>query len=245
MELLYVALAGTGSALATGAGAVPVFLAAHRARSALPFLGGLAVGAMVVASFVGLLEPALGAGSGPEVAAGTAVGVAFVILARRGLRARQRRIAGLGSASGARSMLVFGVLLVHSLPEGLALGAAFASETAGLGLFVALAIALQNVPEGTAVALPMQAEGAAPRRQVGAAIASSLPQPVGAIAAYLLVEQVDPLLPASLSFAAGAMLAVVVLDLLPEAWRGAHVGALAGAAAGAAAMFALSAVAGV
>lgn len=245
MELPYVALAGVASAVATGGGAIPVALAAERARAALPLLGGIAIGAMVVASIVGLLAPALDAGSAGEVVTGALVGLVFVLVARRALAARRTHTQRLDPTRGLRSALVFGVLLVHSLPEGLALGAAFASETEGLGLFITLAIALQNVPEGTAVALPMQAEGQPPRRQVLAAIASSLPQPVGAVAAYLLVDQVEPLLPASLAFAAGAMLTVVVLDLLPEAWRGARGPAVAGAAIGAAAMVALSVVAGV
>ena len=242
MEPLYVLLAGLASAVATGAGAIPVFMAADRARALLPLLGGVALGAMVVASFVGLLIPALDDGSAAEVVAGAVAGALFVLVARKALLQHRGDVHRLG---GARSTLVFGVLLVHSLPEGLALGAAFASETAGLGLFVTLAIALQNVPEGTAVALPMEAEGAPPRRQVLAAIASSIPQPIGAVAAYALVERVDPLLPASLSFAAGAMLMVVAVDLLPEAWRGARGRALAGAVVGATAMLALSAVAGV
>ena len=81
-----------------------------------------------------------------------------------------------------RSVLVFGVLLLHSLPEGFAIGTAFASETEGLGLFVILAIALQNVPEGTSVAIPMEAAGFQPRQQFWAAVLTSAPQPVVSLA---------------------------------------------------------------
>ena len=143
-------------------------------------------------------------------------------------------------------MLVFGVLLVHSLPEGFAIGTAFASEREGLGLFVLLAIALQNIPEGTAAAIPMQEAGFTPAQQFWAAVATSAPQPVGAVLAYLLVEQIDALLPFSFAFAAGAMLALVARELAPQAWTsGGRRLALGGAAAGAAAMLALSAAVGV
>ena len=80
-------------------------------------------------------------------------------------------------------MLVFAVLLVHSLPEGFAIGTAFASDTEGLGLFVILAIGLQNIPEGTSVAIPMNASGFSAGQQFWAAVATSAPQPVGALLA--------------------------------------------------------------
>jgi zinc transporter, ZIP family len=109
-----------------------------------------------------------------------------------------------------------------------------------------LAIALQNIPEGTASAIPMQQAGFPAWQQFWAAAATSLPQPLGAVVAYLLVEQIQALLPFSFAFAAGAMLALVALELVPQAftartWRS----ALAGAAAGAVAMLALSAAVGV
>ena len=145
----------------------------------------------------------------------------------------------MGQLTGAgvrRSVLVFAVLLVHSLPEGLAIGTAFASDTEGLGLFVILAIALQNIPEGTSVAIPMDAAGFPPGQQFWAAVLTSAPQPVGAVLAYLLVEEVESLLPFSFAFAAGAMLCLVAVELAPEAFkpgtrRVALVGTVSGAAA--------------
>jgi zinc transporter, ZIP family len=112
-------------------------------------------------------------------------------------------------------VLVFVVLLVHSLPEGFAIGTAYASDTAGLSLFVITAIGVQNIPEGTSVAIPMAAAGFSRSRQFWAAVATSAPQPIGAAVAFLLVEQIEPLLPFSFGFAAGAMLALVVAELLP------------------------------
>ena len=143
-------------------------------------------------------------------------------------------------------MLVFGVLLVHSLPEGLAIGTAYASDRAGLSLFVILAIALQNIPEGTSIALPMEMAGFSRSRQFWAAVLTSAPQPIGAVAAFLVVEQVQGLLPASFGFAAGAMLALVAIELVPRAFGGRRMlGASAGALGGAGVMFALAAAFGV
>ena len=141
--------------------------------------------------------------------------------------------------------LVFFVLFVHSLPEGLALGTAWASTTEGLAAFIVIAIAVQNVPEGTSVAIPMEAAGYGPAQQFWAAVATSLPQPIAAPIAFLLVEQVESLLPFSFAFAAGAMLALVAIEVFPEALRGDVRGALAGTALGAAGMLALSIALGV
>ena len=77
------------------------------------------------------------------------------------------------------SVLVFVVLFVHSLPEGFALGTAYASDTAGLSLFVFLAIALQNIPEGTSVAIPMADAGFNRPQMFWAAVLTSAPQPSG------------------------------------------------------------------
>jgi zinc transporter, ZIP family len=245
-ELILLALAGAGTALATGLGAVPVFALGARADGLRPLLWGVAAGVMGVASVVGLLEPALDEGSAAAVAGGLAAGIVFLLGGRRALARRDVHVGALRGAGVRRSLLVFGVLLVHSLPEGFAIGAAFASDRAGLGLFVILAIGLQNVPEGTASAIPMREAGFTPAQQFWAAVATSAPQPVGAVAAYVLVEELEGLLPVSFAFAAGAMLALIVLELVPQAftvrtWRS----ALAGAAAGAALMLGLSAAIGV
>ena len=123
--------------------------------------------------------------------AGLVTGIAFLLASRRLLKKRDVHVGQLSGAGVRRSVLVFGVLLVHSLPEGFAIGTAFASETEGLGLFVILAIALQNVPEGTSVAIPMEAAGFRPRQQFWAAVLTSAPQPVGALVAYALVQEIE------------------------------------------------------
>ncbi|HYU61307.1 MAG TPA: ZIP family metal transporter [Solirubrobacterales bacterium] len=245
--MLVLILAGTGTALATGLGAIPVFLIGPRAAESMrPFLLGFAAGVMTAASIVGLVLPALDEGSGAEVAAGLVAGLGFLIATRRYLRSRDPHIGRLRGAGVSTSILVFAVLLAHSLPEGLAIGAAYASDTQGLALFVIVAIALQNIPEGTSVAVPMQGAGFSHGQQFWAAVGTSAPQPVGAVIAYLAVEEVSSLLPVSFAFAAGAMLTLVVAEVVPEAlstggWRS----VAAGCTIGAAVMVALSLVLGV
>ena len=239
--MLELILAASATALATGLGAIPVFLLGTRAAALTPALLGVAGGVMAVASVAGLILPALDEGTGAEVAAGLAVGVAFLLGARRWIDHSDRTPLG----SGRTSLLVFAVLFVHSLPEGFAIGTAYASETAGLGLFVVLAIAIQNIPEGTSVAIPMAADRQSPARQFWAAVGTSLPQPVGAVIAFLLVEEITALLPLSFAFAAGAMLALVVVEVMPEALRGSRRGAAAGFGGGAVVMLGLSSLLGV
>jgi ZIP family zinc transporter len=246
MDVVVLALAGGATAVATGLGAIPVFLLGQRAESLRPFLWGLAVGLMSVASVVGLILPALDEGSGGEVAAGLTAGVLFLLASRRLLAHRDPHIAGLDGAGVRRSLLVFGVLLVHSLPEGFAIGTAFASDTEGLALYVFLAIALQNIPEGTSVAIPMESAGFGRSQQFWAAVLTSAPQPVGAVVAFLAVEQITGLLPLSFTFAAGAMLALVVVEMVPQALvPGGRWKALLGSAAGAGAMVLLALLLGV
>jgi len=111
---------------------------------------------------------------------------------------------------------------------------------------VILAIALQNIPEGTATAIPMEAAGFSRAQQFWAAVLSSVPQPVGALIAYALVQQIEGLLAFSFAFAAGAMLALVVVELLPQAFRRGHLGsAAAGSLVGASLMVLLALTLGV
>jgi len=244
--LAALALAGSATALATGLGAVPVFLLGARAVRLRPFLWGLAVGLMGVASVVGLLLPAIDEGGRESVAAGVVAGVLFLLGSRRLLAGRDVHVGKLRGAGVRRSLLVFGVLLVHSLPEGFAIGTAFASDTEGLALFVVLAIGLQNVPEGTSVAIPMQSAGFGRGQQFWAAVLTSAPQPIGAVAAYLAVERISGLLPFSFAFAAGAMLSLVAIELAPQAFsRGGRFAATAGTVAGAGVMVLLAVTLGV
>ena len=201
---------------------------------------------MSVASVAGLLLPGLDEGSAGSVGLGVAAGGLFLLVARRALDPRHHHVERARRTDVRTSILVFVVLLVHSLPEGFAIGTAFASDTEGLALFIFLAIALQNVPEGTSVAIPMESAGFGHAQQFWGAVLTSAPQPVGAVIAYLAVEEINGLLPFSFAFAAGAMLALVVAELAPEAYAaGGRLAAAAGTAVGAALMLVLAALLGV
>jgi ZIP family zinc transporter len=194
---------------------------------------------------VGLLVPAVEEGSAAEIGIGLAIGVLFLLAVSRQL-SPDAGFLGRDGPGARTSALVFLVLLVHSLPEGLAIGTAFASDRAGLSLFVILAIGIQNVPEGTSVAIPMQEAGFGRARQFWAAVATSAPQPIGALIAFLAVEEVSGLLPFSFSFAAGAMLALIVVEMLPKAYAGQRLmGPSSGLCLGAAVMLTLAYALGV
>jgi zinc transporter, ZIP family len=233
-QVLVLVFAAAGTALVTGLGAIPVFILGDRARKMTPALLGFAAGVMGVASIAGLLIPATEGGSALAVLLGLALGSGVLGLARRVLDADHSFMGR--SGPGARTAaLIFAVLFIHSLPEGLAIGTAFASDRAGLSLFVILAMALQNIPEGTSVAIPMEAAGFSRRRQFWAAVGTSAPQPVGALIAFIAVEQLNSLLAFSFAFAAGAMLALIIVEMLPQAyalpdWLSPSVGVLLGAA---------------
>jgi ZIP family zinc transporter len=196
---------------------------------------------MTVAAIEGLLVPAFEEGSAGVVIAAAVAGAVALLASRSALR-RRAPAGALATEAGRRSLLVFGVLFVHSLPEGLAIGSAYASTREGLSAFVIAAIAIQNVPEGTATAIPMQAAGYSGRAQVGAAILTSVPQVPGALLAWIAVEQIQGLLPVAFAVAAGAMLMLVAADMLPDAWAtGSHARVALGCAAGAATMIAIAA----
>lgn len=242
MDVLYLSLAATATVLVTGLGAIPVFFLGARAESLRPLLWGATVGSMTVASVAGLVLPGLDEGSPAEVGAGIATGAGFLLASRAALKHRDEGHAEV--APGMRmSILVFAVLFVHSIPEGFAIGAAYASDRAGLSLFVIVAIALHNVPEGTTIAIPMSIAGYSRARQFWAAVGTSVPQLPGALAAFLLVQWAEVALPASFGFAAGAMLALVAVELAPAAFgSGRHRSVVAGVAVGASVMLSLAAL---
>ena len=216
MVLLTVFLLACATALATGLGALPVaWLGPDRTARWRPLLWGIAAGVMTAAS-VGLIIEPIGKSQWVPLIFGGLLGVAFLVAGQRAMHGREMQIGELSGVHVRRSALVFAVLFVHSLPEGFALGSSWSADDA-LGLFVFIAIALQNVPEGTATAIPMAQAGFSASQQFWAAVGTSLPQPIGAVVAYLMVEQITALLPWSLGFAAGAMVALVVLELLPDA----------------------------
>jgi zinc transporter ZupT len=113
-------------------------------------------------------------------------------------------------------------MTLHSLPEGVAIGVAYGgaaeSGSTALGLSVAIALAVHNIPEGVAITVALRGQGISTLQAMGWAVVSSIPQPLAAPIAAAAIWLFEPLLPAGLGFAAGAMMYLVVAELLPEAY---------------------------
>lgn len=127
--------------------------------------------------------------------------------------------AGWGGTVG---LLVFIAMTVHSIPEGVAVGVGYTADATGsgggaMGPTLALAIALHNIPEGLAVAIPLHSAGVSYFRCFLAAVFTSLPQPIASVPAVVLAWLVQPIMPVLMGFAAGAMIFLIVLELIPEA----------------------------
>ena len=187
-ELLILFGLGSLTALACGLGAIPVFALGERVEQLRPALWGLAAGLMALASVVGLLVPALE--EGEPAAVGGDWRPASRSCCSPAARSPGATCTWAGSAAPAFAAACSSSSSCSctAFPEGFAIGTAYASERAGLGVFVILAIALQNVPEGTSVAIPMREAGFTAAQQFWAAVATSAPQPVGAVIAFALVE---------------------------------------------------------
>ena len=225
MNALAVFLAALATAAATGLGALPFVLVRRPERRWLGLANALASGFMIGAS-VGLAYE--GVAYGPErVALGAVAGAAFIALTHRLLgHDRGMHFGALQGADALRALLIVGVMTLHSFTEGVGVGVAFGGGEA-LGLFIAIAIAVHNVPEGLAISLVLVPRGATVRRAAAWSVFSSLPQPLMAVPAYLFVETFEPFLPAGLGFAAGAMAWLVARELLPEALRESRPGTVA------------------
>lgn len=224
--------------LGTMAGSAFVFFMkgdmSHRVQKSLL---GFASGVMVAASVWSLIIPAIemGAESGKwsvlPAAVGFLLGI-FFLLALDDLTPHLHM--GSDTPEGPRSRLSRTAMLalavtIHNLPEGMAVGVVFAGAEQGAAnmslasaLAVSLGIAIQNIPEGAIISMPMRAEGNSKWRSFLIGSLSGVVEPVGAIAVILLASFVLPVMPYLLAFAAGAMVYVVIEELIPEASSGSH-----------------------
>jgi len=217
--LFQAVVAGAVTMLATGLGALPIlFTRRFPARvlgSGYAFAGGM----MVAVSFLDLIAPGLRAGDSMPLAVGFLLGGLFFWLADRRLEGQELSFAGLSGAGAKKALLILATMFVHSFPEGIAVGVGYASGDLAMGIFIAVAIAIHNIPEGLAISLPLAASGVGFWRCFWLSVLSSLPQPLAVIPAVLLVEWSRALLPYGLGFAAGAMIYLVIAELLPETYE--------------------------
>lgn len=209
-------LFGLATALATGLGAIPFAFVRSISPRVVAYTNALASGLMLGASF-GLL--AEGADYGRlATLIGANLGVLFVLFAGRLLGDRELQFGGIRGEDARKMTLIVLVMTVHSIAEGVAIGTAFAGGTT-LALVITAAIAVHNVPEGLAISAVLRPRGATIAACAGWSIVSSLPQPLLAVPAFLFVETVSGLLPYGIGFAAGAMVFMVLVELLPEAFE--------------------------
>ncbi len=212
-HVFWVALA---TDLATGFGAVPFFFVRKLSDRWQGLAYAVAGGMMVSAAVFSLAEQGLGRGRTWLLVAGMLAGSAFYAVTARLVARHEWRIEQLSASDSRQSVLMLGTMFVHSIPEGVAIGVGYATGQLEFGLLLALAIAVHNVPEGIAVSLPLRAKGVSALRCAGYAILTSVPQPIAAVPAFLLVEEFAPLLPFGLGFAGGAMIFLVAAELIPE-----------------------------
>ena len=214
VNVLTVSLLALATALATGLGAGPFLLARANAGWLGP-ANAIAAGFMLAASVALVFEG--GAESLPRVAAGVLLGAVFIALSRRVLRRHEHvHIASLRGVDALRAFLIVTVMTVHSFAEGAAVGVSFGGGEA-LGIFITVAIAVHNIPEGLAISLVLVPRGASVASAAAWSVFSSLPQPLVAAPAFLFVESFSAVLPLGLGFAAGAMAWMVFAELVPEA----------------------------
>jgi ZIP family zinc transporter len=200
-------------------------------------LAGFAAGVMVAASIWSLLIPAIeqsenmGKLSFLPAFIGFWSGVLFLLLLDRlipHLHVGSEQAEGPKSKLGRTTMMVLAVTL-HNIPEGMAVGVMYAGFLAGntqitaaSALALSLGIAIQNFPEGAIISMPLRAEGERKNRAFLGGVLSGVVEPIGAVLTLLAAQLVIPALPYLLSFAAGAMLYVVVEELIPEMSQGKH-----------------------
>ena len=217
----------------TALGAAGVFLTRQVSRRLLDAMLGFAAGVMIAASFWSLLAPAIelseemGLPGWLPAAVGFLAGGLFLatvdhLLPHLHLGDPIERAEGLKS-TWKRSVLLVTAITLHNFPEGLAVGVAFGAVAAGLpaatltgAIALAIGIGLQNFPEGLAVSLPLRREGLSRSKSFLMGQASGMVEPIAGVLGAAAVLLMRPLLPYALAFAAGAMIYVVVEELIPE-----------------------------
>jgi zinc transporter, ZIP family len=220
----------------TALGASVVFFFKSPGKQLLNTMMGFAAGVMMAASYWSLLAPALdlatAGGMIPwvPVVSGFIAGAVFVIFLDGMLplfSKKLKRRSHPRSSSMQRSILLIVAITLHNIPEGLAIGVAFGALAANPdptvlagAIALTLGIGIQNFPEGAAVSLPLRREGFSQMRSFQFGQLSGLVEPLAGIAGALLVVYITPALPFALSFAAGAMVYVVVKELIPESQTG-------------------------
>ena len=224
--------------LGTTLGSAMVFFMKDKINSKVEkLLLGFAAGVMIAASIWSLLIPSIdmaekqGEISWLPAAVGFILGMIFLLILDSiipHMHLKSDKPEGLKSKLQKATMLIFAVTL-HNIPEGMSVGvvlAGYLSQNVGITLAGALAlsigIAIQNFPEGAIISMPLKSEGVSKMKSFIYGTLSGIVEPIGAIITILITSLITPILPYILSFAAGAMIYVVVEELIPESQAGEH-----------------------
>ena len=231
------AAGGTGfTCFMTALGSATVFLFRSRVNRQLhQLLLGFAAGVMIAASMWSLLIPAIEAAEEAGLpgwfpaAGGSVLGVLFLVTMNTLLpHLTPAFLQAPRDGSGRRSTLLVLAIAMHNIPEGMAVGISFALAARSdptllpAAMALALGIGIQNFPEGAAISLPLRQAGMSRKKSFLIGAASGAVEPIAALFTVLAAGTVEPLMPWLLSFAAGAMLYVVVEELIPESAEGEH-----------------------
>lgn len=209
--------------LATSVGGLGILLVRRPSERMMATLLGFTGGVMLAATAFSLLVPALERGGLGEVLAGFALGAACIVAldeliphvhARFREGGEDRKIEEVAAED--RAGLLLSALTIHNIPEGLAVGVAFAAGGNDLGIPIALAIGIQNIPEGFAAAAPLRLAGMSTLTACIVAALTGLVEPPAAFAAFGSLDLAEALLAPGLAFAGGAMVYVVIDELIPE-----------------------------
>jgi ZIP family zinc transporter len=221
-------LAGTGTWALTVLGATGVLAVRHVRRRPLDAMLGFAAGVMVAASCWSLLIPSIERGGVSPAVIGMLLGAAFLFALDKALPHLHPQFeASLGTegprVGWERTVLLVSAITLHNVPEGLAIGVAYASGEFGAATALAIGIGMQNFPEGLAVSMPLRREGLGRWRALWYGQLSAIVEPVAAGLGAAAVLAIGALLPYALAFAAGAMLYVVIEEIIPETDRGGNI----------------------
>ncbi|HLA07879.1 MAG TPA: ZIP family metal transporter [Anaerolineales bacterium] len=220
-------IAGIIASFACGLGALPLGFKGINLQKHTGVAYSAAGGLMFAASVYNLILPGLTLSSTSihlvdalPVILGVLLGAGFLSQADHYLSPQRLEQESWKRFGNKAQLLIFVAMCVHSIPEGVAVGVGYSSEAVyskNLGHYIALAITLHNIPEGFAVAVPMRTAGASLGRCFWAAFLTSLPQPIAAVPAAYVSWLFQPIMPILMGFAAGAMIFLVILELIPEA----------------------------
>lgn len=208
----------TLSALATGAGAIPIlFLSRSLTHQWRDMLLAFTAGVMMSASMLGLIPQALSSGTFLSLAVGLCIGVLTLTLLEKMVPHIDLKHTESSIAIDKKSLLVLAAITLHNIPEGLSVGVSYASGEGGeIGNLIALAIGFQNAPEGLLVALFLFNQRISKGKAFFMATGTGMIELVASIIGYYLTSVVDSLVPYGLAFAAGAMLFIIYKELIPE-----------------------------